>query len=75
MSKDMLSFSGPVKEIKILDPQGKPLLGGDQTEDFSKLPGCTNTRGSITSHTQPVTLTLSLTPQVPAQPDLLPIKA
>ena len=34
MSKDMLSFSGPVKEIKILDPQGKPLLGGDHDRRF-----------------------------------------
>jgi beta-xylosidase len=34
MSKDMLSFSGPVKEIKILDPSGKPLLGGDHDRRF-----------------------------------------
>ena len=34
MSKDMLSFSGPVKEIKILDPEGKPLLGGDHDRRF-----------------------------------------
>ena len=34
MSKDMLSFAGPVKEIQILDPQGKPLLGGDHDRRF-----------------------------------------
>jgi hypothetical protein len=34
MSKDMLSFSGSVKEIKILDPEGKPLLGGDHDRRF-----------------------------------------
>lgn len=34
MSRDMLSFSGPVKEIKILDPEGKPLLGGDHDRRF-----------------------------------------
>jgi hypothetical protein len=34
MSKDMLSFAQPVKEIKILDPQGKPLLGGDHDRRF-----------------------------------------
>jgi hypothetical protein len=34
MSKDMLNFSGPVKEIKILDPSGKPLLGGDHDRRF-----------------------------------------
>jgi hypothetical protein len=34
MSKDMLSFSGGVKEIKILDAGGKPLLGGDHDRRF-----------------------------------------
>jgi beta-xylosidase len=34
MSKDMLSFSGAVKEIKILDPEGQPLLGGDHDRRF-----------------------------------------
>jgi beta-xylosidase len=34
MSKDMLSFAGPVREIKILDPEGKPLLGGDHNRRF-----------------------------------------
>ncbi len=29
MSKDMLHFDGPVKEISIIDKEGKPLLGGD----------------------------------------------
>jgi len=34
MSKDMLSFSGPVKEIKILDADGNELLGGDHDRRF-----------------------------------------
>ncbi len=34
MSKDMLSFSGEVKEIKILDADGKPLLGKDHDRRF-----------------------------------------
>jgi len=34
MSKDMLGFSGGVKEIKILDAEGKPLLGGDHNRRF-----------------------------------------
>jgi hypothetical protein len=34
MSNNMLSFSGPVREIKILDPEGKPLLGGDHDRRF-----------------------------------------
>ena len=34
MSKDMLSFAEPVKEIKILDPEGKPLLGKDHNRRF-----------------------------------------
>ncbi|HEX6225871.1 MAG TPA: glycoside hydrolase family 43 protein [Chryseolinea sp.] len=34
MSKDMLGFSGPVKEIQILDENGKPLLGGDHDRRF-----------------------------------------
>ncbi len=34
MSSDMLSFASPVREIKILDPEGKPLLGGDHDRRF-----------------------------------------
>jgi hypothetical protein len=34
MSNDMLSFAEPVREIKILDPEGKPLLGGDHDRRF-----------------------------------------
>ncbi|MEO7989152.1 MAG: glycoside hydrolase family 43 protein [Chryseolinea sp.] len=34
MSKDMLSFSGGVKEIKILDADGKPFLGKDHDRRF-----------------------------------------
>lgn len=34
MSNDMLSFAAPVQEIKILDPEGKPLLGGDHDRRF-----------------------------------------
>lgn len=34
MSKDMLSFAGTAREIKILDPEGKPLLGGDHNRRF-----------------------------------------
>jgi hypothetical protein len=34
MSNNMLSFSGQVREIKILDPEGKPLLGGDHDRRF-----------------------------------------
>lgn len=34
MSNDMLSFAGPVKEIQILGPEGKPLLGGDHDRRF-----------------------------------------
>ncbi|HEV8514655.1 MAG TPA: glycoside hydrolase family 43 protein [Cyclobacteriaceae bacterium] len=34
MSKDMLSFSGPVKEIKIVDDKGNPLLGKDHDRRF-----------------------------------------
>jgi len=34
MSKDMLNFSGAVKEIKILDADGKPLLGKDHDRRF-----------------------------------------
>ncbi|MBA4055712.1 MAG: alpha-N-arabinofuranosidase [Marivirga sp.] len=34
MSKDMLNFDEPVKEIKILDENGKPLLGKDHDRRF-----------------------------------------
>ncbi len=34
MSADMLSFAEPVKEIKILDENGKPLLSGDNKRRF-----------------------------------------
>lgn len=34
MSKDMLSFAEPVKEIQILDEAGKPLLGKDHNRRF-----------------------------------------
>jgi hypothetical protein len=34
MSSNMLSFASPVREIKILDPEGKPLLGGDHDRRF-----------------------------------------
>ncbi|WP_234734056.1 glycoside hydrolase family 43 protein [Tellurirhabdus bombi] len=34
MSKDMLRFDEPVKDVKILDKEGKPLLGGDHDRRF-----------------------------------------
>lgn len=34
MKKDMLSFDGPVKEVKILDKDGKPFLGKDHDKRF-----------------------------------------
>ncbi|RPD47640.1 alpha-N-arabinofuranosidase [Hymenobacter sediminis] len=34
MSNDMLSFAEPVKEVKILDENGKPLLSGDNKRRF-----------------------------------------
>lgn len=34
LSKDMLNFDEPVKEIKILDENGKPLLGKDHDRRF-----------------------------------------
>ncbi len=34
MSKDLLHFDGPVKEILIKDKDGKPLLGGDHDRRF-----------------------------------------
>jgi hypothetical protein len=34
MSKDMLSFAEPVKEIQIVDEAGKPLLGKDHNRRF-----------------------------------------
>ncbi|HEX6891572.1 MAG TPA: glycoside hydrolase family 43 protein [Chryseolinea sp.] len=34
MSKDMLSFAEPVREIQILDEAGKPLLGKDHNRRF-----------------------------------------
>lgn len=34
LSKDMLSFAEPVKEVKILDQDGKPLLSGDNQRRF-----------------------------------------
>ena len=34
MSADMLTFAEPVREIQILDPAGKPILGGDHDRRF-----------------------------------------
>jgi len=34
MSNDMLSFAEPVKEVQILDSDGKPILGGDHDRRF-----------------------------------------
>ncbi len=34
MSDDMLGFGEPVREIQILDEQGKPLMGGDHARRF-----------------------------------------
>lgn len=34
MSKDMLNFEGEVKEVQLLDEQGKPLLNGDNQRRF-----------------------------------------
>jgi hypothetical protein len=34
LSKDMLRFEEPLKEVKILDPEGKPLLAGDNKRRF-----------------------------------------
>jgi beta-xylosidase len=34
MSKDMLHFDGPVKEVQILDPSGNPILGKDHDRRF-----------------------------------------
>jgi hypothetical protein len=34
MSEDMLGFEGPVKEVSILDADGKPVDAGDQTKLF-----------------------------------------
>jgi hypothetical protein len=34
LTKDMLSFDEPVKEIQILDPDGKPLLAADHDRRF-----------------------------------------
>jgi hypothetical protein len=34
MSKDMLSYAEPMKEVKILDQDGKPLLSGDNQRRF-----------------------------------------
>ena len=38
MSNNMLSFAAPVKEVKILDQAGKPLLGGDHDRRFFEAP-------------------------------------
>jgi len=38
MSKDMLRFDGAVKELQILDPEGKPLLGKDHDRRFFEAP-------------------------------------
>lgn len=38
MSKDMLHFDGAVKEISILDPNGKPILGKDHDRRFFEAP-------------------------------------
>jgi len=34
MSNDMLHFDGPVQDVKIVDKDGKPLLGGDHDRRF-----------------------------------------
>jgi hypothetical protein len=34
LSKDMLHFDEPVKDVQILDKEGKPLLAGDSTHRF-----------------------------------------
>lgn len=34
MSKDMLQFGGPVKDVRILDKEGKPLMAGDHDKRF-----------------------------------------
>jgi len=34
MSDDMLAFAEPVREVQILDQEGKPLLGGDHNKRF-----------------------------------------
>jgi hypothetical protein len=34
LSKDMLHFEGPVRDVKILDQNGKPLLAGDHNRRF-----------------------------------------
>ena len=34
LSKDMLHFEGPVKDVKIVDKDGKPLLAGDHDRRF-----------------------------------------
>jgi beta-xylosidase len=38
MSKDMLGFDGAVKELQILDENGKPLLGKDHDRRFFEAP-------------------------------------
>jgi hypothetical protein len=38
LSKDMLHFGGAVKEMTILDPDGKPLLGKDHDRRFFEAP-------------------------------------
>ncbi len=38
LSKDMLHFDGPVKDVKIVDKDGKPLLAGDHNRRFFEAP-------------------------------------
>ncbi len=38
LSKDMLHFNGPVKDVKIVDKDGKPLLAGDHKRRFFEAP-------------------------------------
>ena len=38
MSNNMLEFAEPVREVKLLDPDGKPLLGGDHDRRFFEAP-------------------------------------
>ncbi len=45
MSKDMLHFDGAVKEISILDPIGKPILGKDHDRRFFEAPWIHKYRG------------------------------
>ena len=45
LTKDMLQFAEPVKEIKILDSAGHALMGKDNNRRFFEASGCINTKG------------------------------